>query len=97
VSNLTFALFQFATAEAIGATPATILAAQCTDERVNQVTPGLFARYPTAEALAEAKQDELEEQIRDLEDILANEARQSEITQQIAEIVGGADALSSSK
>ncbi len=30
------------------------LAAQCTDERVNQVTPALFARYPTLEALAEA-------------------------------------------
>ena len=31
---------------------ATILSAQCTDERVNQVTPALFRRYPTAEAYA---------------------------------------------
>ncbi len=39
---------------------ATILSAQCTDERVNQVTPALFARYPTAAALAEATPEELE-------------------------------------
>ncbi len=36
------------------------LAAQCTDERVNQVTPALFARYPTLEALAEAAVAEVE-------------------------------------
>ena len=34
---------------------ATRLSAQCTDERVNQVTPALFARYPSLEALAAAK------------------------------------------
>jgi len=43
---------------------ATILSAQCTDERVNRVTPGLFARYPDAEALAAAERTELEELIR---------------------------------
>ena len=43
---------------------ATILSAQCTDERVNMVTPALFARYPDVRALANAKQDELEELIR---------------------------------
>ena len=43
---------------------ATILSAQCTDERVNQVTPVLFARFPTAQALAEADINELEEIIR---------------------------------
>jgi len=43
---------------------ATILSAQCTDERVNQVTPALFARYPTAEDLAAARQEELEGLIR---------------------------------
>jgi len=36
------------------------LAAQCTDERVNQVTPALFARFPTLEALAEADVSEVE-------------------------------------
>lgn len=43
---------------------ATILSAQCTDERVNQVTPALFKRYPTAQALAEAKPAELERLIQ---------------------------------
>ncbi|NUO38642.1 MAG: endonuclease III [Gemmatimonadaceae bacterium] len=43
---------------------ATILSAQCTDKRVNLVTPALFARYPDAAALAAAKPEELEELIR---------------------------------
>lgn len=43
---------------------ATILSAQCTDVRVNMVTPALFARYPTARALAGADQEELEGLIR---------------------------------
>jgi endonuclease-3 len=43
---------------------ATILSAQCTDKRVNLVTPGLFARYPDARALASADQSELEEIIK---------------------------------
>lgn len=43
---------------------ATILSAQCTDARVNMVTPALFARYPTAGALAHAAQPELEDIIR---------------------------------
>jgi endonuclease-3 len=42
---------------------ATRLSAQCTDERVNMVTPGLFARWPTLEALAEADLSELEDAI----------------------------------
>ena len=43
---------------------ATILSAQCTDKRVNMVTPALFARYPDAAALAAADPAELEEIIR---------------------------------
>lgn len=43
---------------------ATILSAQCTDERVNMVTPHLFARYPGPEDLAVAEPAELEEIIR---------------------------------
>ena len=39
------------------------LAAQCTDERVNQVTPALFARYPTLEAFAEADVTEVEKYV----------------------------------
>jgi len=43
---------------------ATILSAQCTDERVNMVTPVLFAKFPDAPALAGASQGEIEEIIR---------------------------------
>jgi len=42
---------------------ATILSAQCTDERVNKVTPALFARYPTPLAFAEADITELEQAV----------------------------------
>jgi len=44
----------------------TILSAQCTDVRVNQVTPVLFARFPTPEALASANPAEVEEIIHSL-------------------------------
>ena len=43
---------------------ATVLAAQCTDARVNTVTPDLFRRWPTPAALAEAPLEELESVIR---------------------------------
>jgi len=43
---------------------ATILSAQCTDERVNLVTPALFARFPTPAAMAAADREELEGLIR---------------------------------
>ncbi len=43
---------------------ATILSAQCTDARVNLVTPALFARFPDPTALASGTQDEVEELIR---------------------------------
>lgn len=43
---------------------ATILSAQCTDERVNLVTPALFVKFPNAHAMAKAKLSELEKQVR---------------------------------
>jgi endonuclease III len=43
---------------------ATILSAQCTDERVNKVTPGLFKKYPAIEDFAAVSQDELANDIR---------------------------------
>jgi endonuclease-3 len=43
---------------------ATILSAQCTDERVNMVTPVLFARFPTPRDLAEASLEEIEQVVR---------------------------------
>lgn len=45
---------------------ATILSAQCTDERVNKVTPILFERYPTPEAMAGATIESLEEIVHSL-------------------------------
>jgi endonuclease-3 len=43
---------------------ATILSAQCTDERVNRTTPALFSRFPDAASLADARADEVEGLIR---------------------------------
>jgi endonuclease-3 len=43
---------------------ATVLAAQCTDKKVNEVTPELFRRFPTARALGEASLEELEELVK---------------------------------
>ncbi|MBQ6765135.1 MAG: endonuclease III [Paludibacteraceae bacterium] len=43
---------------------AVMLSAQCTDKRVNMVTPALFAAYPTAEALAEATGDDVFEYVK---------------------------------
>ncbi len=43
---------------------ATILSAQCTDKRVNEVTPGLFEKYPTVHDFAAANQTELAQDIR---------------------------------
>jgi len=43
---------------------ATILSAQCTDERVNMVTPALFARFPTPAAMAEASTEDVEALIK---------------------------------
>ena len=40
------------------------LAAQCTDARVNQITPALFARFPSLEAFAEAELSDVEEMVR---------------------------------
>ncbi|MEJ2539211.1 MAG: endonuclease III [Gemmatimonadota bacterium] len=62
---------------------ATILSAQTTDERVNMVTPELFQRYPDAESLADAEQEEVEEIIRST-GFFRNKARN---------IIGFADAL----
>lgn len=43
---------------------ATILSAQCTDARVNMVTPALFKKYPDARRMAAARQDEIEQLVR---------------------------------
>lgn len=43
---------------------ATVLSAQCTDKRVNQVTPDLFSQYPDARSMAQAEPDDVLEYIR---------------------------------
>ena len=43
---------------------ATLLSAQCTDKRINMVTPALFARYPDARRMAQASEEEVYEQIK---------------------------------
>jgi len=43
---------------------ATILSAQCTDKRVNMVTPGLFRKYPTIQDFANASQEEVAQEVR---------------------------------
>jgi endonuclease-3 len=45
---------------------ATILSAQCTDARVNIVTPALFKKYPTPQKLAKAKLEDVEEVIKSI-------------------------------
>ncbi len=64
---------------------ATILAAQCTDERVNQITPALFERYPTAGDLAQADPEELQEMVRPTGFYRQKSARVQEVCRIIAD------------
>jgi len=63
---------------------ATILSAQCTDERVNKVTPGLFKKYPTAREFARVPQEVLENEIRST-GFFRNKARNIRFMAQILE------------
>ena len=63
------AMYPNVTCELVHETPwqllvATILSAQCTDKRVNMITPGLFRKYPAIEDFAHASQDELAQDIK---------------------------------
>src|SRR5689334_2200834 len=68
---------------------ATILSAQCTDARVNMVTPELFARFPDATALAEADRDELESLIRSTGFFRSKAKSLTAMAKQLAELHGG--------
>lgn len=68
---------------------ATILSAQCTDERVNMVTPALFERYETAEDFAGAERDELEKLIHSTGFFRQKARFIQESTQAIVEKHGG--------
>lgn len=69
---------------------ATILSAQCTDERVNQVTPQLFAAYPNAEALAHADIADIERIIHSTGFFRAKARSISVTAQYLVERHGGA-------
>ncbi|MCL5076515.1 MAG: endonuclease III [Actinobacteria bacterium] len=68
---------------------ATILSAQCTDERVNLTTPSLFAKYPTAKEMALARVDEIEQIIYST-GFYKNKARNiSKMASQVLSVNGG--------
>ena len=68
---------------------ATVLSAQTTDIRVNLVTPGVFARYPDATALAAADRTELEEMIRSTGFFRAKAASVTALAQRLVHDFGG--------
>ena len=68
---------------------AVILSAQCTDAAVNKVTPALFARFPTAAALAGASTDEIESMIRRLGLFRAKARSLKRCAQQLLDDCGG--------
>ncbi|MBR6322440.1 MAG: endonuclease III, partial [Lachnospiraceae bacterium] len=68
---------------------ATILSAQCTDARVNLVTPGLFAKYPTPAAFAAADQAELEQDIHSIGFYHAKAANIIKCCRRLVDVYGG--------
>ncbi len=68
---------------------ATILSAQCTDKRVNAVTPALFERFPTAEAFADAPIEAIEELIKSCGFYRAKAANIAQASRAIVERFGG--------
>jgi endonuclease-3 len=69
---------------------ATVLSAQSTDRRVNEVTPALFRRYPDAKALAAAEPEELEPLIRSTGFFRSKSRSLSGLARRIVEHHGGA-------
>lgn len=68
---------------------ATILSAQCTDVRVNMVTPALFRKYPDAAALANSEPDDLEDLIRSTGFFRAKARNLRAMAQRVVERHGG--------
>ncbi|HHY08041.1 MAG TPA: endonuclease III [Corynebacteriales bacterium] len=68
---------------------ATVLSAQCTDERVNKVTPELFRRFPTPQQMAAAPINEIEEIIRPTGFFRVKAAALSDMAQQLIEDFDG--------
>ena len=68
---------------------ATVLSAQCTDKRVNMVTPALFAAYPTAQAMSQATADDLLEYISSVSYPNSKARHLAELSRMIVEQFGG--------
>ncbi len=68
---------------------ATLLSAQCTDKRINMVTPALFARYPDARSMAAATVDEVYELIRSVSYPNAKAKHLVEMSSQLVERFNG--------
>ncbi len=68
---------------------AVVLSAQCTDKRVNQVTPELFAHYPDAQAMAEADESEIYEYVKSVSYPNAKARHLVELARMLVEEYGG--------
>lgn len=68
---------------------ATLLSAQCTDKRINQVTPALFARFPDAKSMAQAEWEEIYELIKSVSYPNAKAKHLLEMSQQLMTHFGG--------
>lgn len=68
---------------------ATLLSAQCTDKRINMVTPALFAQYPDARTMAKASEEEVFELIRSVSYPNAKARHLVEMSRQLVDLFGG--------
>ena len=68
---------------------AVVLSAQCTDKRINQVTPALFSRYPTAQAMAQAEVDDVLQLISSVSYPNAKAKHLAQMSRQLVEMFGG--------
>lgn len=68
---------------------AVMLSAQCTDKRVNLVTPALFAAYPTPEALAKATSEEVFEYVKSVSYPRSKSEHLVEMAQRLVEVYNG--------
>lgn len=68
---------------------AVVLSAQCTDKRVNQVTPELFAHYPDARAMAEADESEIYEYVKSVSYPNAKARHLVELARMLVDEYGG--------
>ena len=68
---------------------ATLLSAQCTDKRINQITPELFKHYPTPQAMAKAEVEEVFEYIKTVSYPNAKAKHLVQMARMLVEVFGG--------